>query len=198
MGFLSVFAFGTVWWIILSAAFFIWLLFAVTRETPVMATVAFLAYIAFAQFISGIQIFQAISHQPWLFLATAGAYLLLGVLWSFVKWWLHIRAETVSIRPLYEAEKARIIRDANTRFERTCTCPQQTVTIATGFPEFARERLPKVRDNTNRITLWVIYWPFSFIIALFEDLIRRLVRELVTALRRVYEWISERAMAVEK
>lgn len=196
MGFLSVFAFGTVWWIILSAAFFIWLLFAVTRETPAMATVAFLAYLAFAQFISGIQVFQAISHQPWLFLATVGAYLLLGVLWSFIKWWLHIRAQMVGLKPLYEAEKARNRHAANTRIDRTGA--SITIACEEDFSGFARERLPKVRNNTNRIALWVLYWPFSFIIALFEDLIRRLIRELVTALRRVYEWISERAMAVEK
>jgi len=53
---------------------------------------------------------------------------------------------------------------------------------------------PQATDNKGLITVWILYWPFSMLWSLVEDLMHEVLKWVVTRLRAVYDTIGNSAM----
>jgi hypothetical protein len=60
--------------------------------------------------------------------------------------------------------------------------------------EEARRIKPKAVEHKGLISIWVIYWPFSALWSLIEDLIHEIIKAIVTKLRIIYDAIGNSAM----
>lgn len=189
--------------IIVTAVFFLWVLVASTYETPLIASIGFILYMVIAQFFFSVPIFQMTIKHPETLLCSFAIYLLVGVVWSFLKWWLHIRRIVQNSKIMYEeyrkihtgindrAKQAKDTRITNSgisdNFEPT------TVTIDS-FQQYVRRDIPEAKKSVSIISVWILYWPFSMIVSLFENLLKKLIKELVIAIRKVYDAISDKIL----
>jgi len=182
--------------ILITALFFLWMLVASTSETPIIASISFIVYLALVQFFFSVPIFQMTMKHPETLLCSFAIYLFMGVVWSFLKWWLHIRRIVQNSKIMYE-EYRKIQTGINDRAQQAKV--QRTsndfVSIKIeSFQQYVRRDLPEAKRSISIISVWILYWPFSMIVSLFEDLLKKLVRELVIATRKVYDAISEKIL----
>lgn len=95
----------------------------------------------------------------------AGAYLLVGLIWSFWRYKRFVAAEVEKLRR---------------RFDKSELTPDRKAAALTDL-------MPS--KNTKLIVQWVVLWPFSFISNVAGDLIN-VIRSLVTTtFKKVYESI---------
>ena len=163
--------------ILMMALFFLWLLVASIYETSVI-----------------VPIFQRTIKSE-ILLCFFVIYLFVGIGWSFVKWWLYIRRKVKNIKVMYE-EYRKIQTGINDRAQQAKvqrTGDYESVKIES-FQKYVRRDLPEAKRSVSIISVWILYWPFSMIVSLFEDLLKKLVRELVIATRKVYDAISEKIL----
>jgi hypothetical protein len=131
-------------------------------------------------------------------LGVLAGYVVVGIVWSFVKWGLYVRKEAERHANDFNRDRARNEENERNhmnaeavRSERIGCPPKPVAHIPmTPIESYIRQRMPSVRDNVARISVWILYWPFSLIVSLFEDLLKRIVDEIVYRLRRVYEGIT--------
>ena len=53
--------------------------------------------------------------------------------------------------------------------------------------------IPAVRDHKSRVTMWMVWWPWSMIWTLLNDPIRRMWRTIWKRLQKTYAQIAARA-----
>jgi len=167
-------AVGTLWWILLTAVIVIVLLWSVDSCHPVLATIGFIVYLVILQWVSHVPILSTIAEHPstvvWLVLA----YLGIGIVWSFIRWWLYMRQICSGKKPVnyggtmlaeYKRAWARDhTNDQRRRGERLDTDGRLVVdqnAEKAAWQEELNRIMPKAIDNKGLITIWVIYWPFS-------------------------------------
>lgn len=132
---------------------------------------------------------QWVLANSWSLVGALGAYLAVGIGWSFVKWYLFLKDKRVA----YDDAK----RDFLT--ERGLSPDGQIPPELVGdFREvLARLRIwdhktnrvaPMARDHKERITTWIFWWPVSILNSLFADL----ARWIYNALRQEFQRISDR------
>lgn len=88
-------------------------------------------------------------------------YLIIGVLWSFAKWFLFL----VKKRYALEGKKLK---------------------------EYSRYDIPLVKDNKDKIILWMVYWPWSAIWTIINDPVRRFFDFVYMRISGLYQKISDR------
>jgi len=211
MAFLAV---GTVWWAILTLLVVIGLFWAVDKCHPIFATFSFIGYLAILQWISHVPIFLNIAEHPSTVVGFIGAYIGLGIAWSFIRWWLHIRQICSGKKSLPNGyslanHKRNWTRDWNLNenvlsdSERRRRERSRLPPIAENSSNLMRESAwqaellrikPQATDNKGLITVWILYWPFSMLWSLVEDLMHEVLKWVVTRLRAVYDTIGNSAM----
>ena len=214
MAFLAV---GTVWWIILTILVVIGLLWAVDKCHPIFAAFSFIGYLAILQWFSHVPVFTTIAERPTTVVWLIGAYIGLGIVWSFIRWWLHIRQICSGKTPVISGyslneHKLKWIRDwehnesvcfetERRRRERAGENP-----ISEESPNHIRIAMdsawqvellrvkPLATNNKGLITVWILYWPISMLWSLVEDLMHEVLKWVIIRLRAVYDTIGNSAM----
>lgn len=138
--------------------------------------VVFVFYVAFGVLNIGgafiLPAFNYAKHNPFEVLGYVGLYLMIGIIWSFVKWYLHQREL---------AEKARI------RFESK----NQTVT----WEAWKKENYfpNNISDYYGELTFWITTWPVNIAFTLVFDIMKDIGRYVGRKLRLLYESVSKMA-----
>ena len=151
--------------IIITALFFIWMLVASTYETPIIASISFIVYLALVQFFFSVPIFQITMKHPETILCSFAIYLFVGIVWSFLKWWLYIRRKVENSKILYEDYK-KIQTGINDRAQQA---KDKQIAYAhiniESFQQYAKRDLPEAKRSVSIISVWILYWPFSMIVS---------------------------------
>jgi len=128
--------------------------------------------------LAGILLFtdaiKVLTWQQWL--VSGGIYVLAGVIWSIKKWYSYLVKERNYLRGIYDSQTLSVNRTDQGRIE------------------FAREKRPKASDNKQRITTWMLLWPFSFswwVLTWPRELFNWLYQRLST----LYDRMSERVFS---
>ena len=87
-------------------------------------------------------------------------YAFLGLTWSFIEWRSHVR---------------RI-------FNR--------LDISKYSKDEVLDKLPRVEENKERISSWIIYWPFCFMRWILEDAITWITKGMIRAFSGIYKKIT--------
>lgn len=155
-------------------------------------------------------------HGIWT-LAYVCAYLLVGVGWSFAKWFSFL----MGFRDTFRAQKEKFLAYKGLPVTTALTAELQAEFIKAFGSEnrFGRPRhyddngnpveykgwnpetyeyrgnslsaRPRAAKNKSRITAWAAFWPFSFVGTLLNDPIRRLFNFLFEQFKALYQHMSD-------
>lgn len=108
------------------------------------------------------EILDFISLNPTTILLYVIPYLILGIIWSFIKWYLFLLSE-----------KKRYLLEKDTYKNRELIIPQAT-------------------NYKSDITMWIFYWIFSLLFTLFHDWVYYIWKRIRLRLDFFYNKISEK------
>jgi hypothetical protein len=134
-------------------------------------------------------------HGLWT-LAYAGAYVVVGVGWSFVKWFSYLMSFRDAFREQKEAfckersldPKAPIPEDKMVAFDEHLRRVYWSNSHKAQL--LSRER-PRAARNKARITAWSAFWPFSVVGTVLNDPVRRLFNFLFNQFKALYQKMSD-------
>jgi hypothetical protein len=164
------FAFGTLWfWLLIILTFILITTFVEKEEqsgtgaTIILIISVFLIGI-FGNFESFKNIFNYAVTNPWTVLGFFALYVVLGIVWSFFKWYFYLS----TIKEEVKEKKENCIK-------------------------FYRQEIDiSLSVNKNRVIVWMSYWPFSIIWTLINDPIKKLYRYILHKISGLYQKISDR------
>lgn len=201
-------AFGSLWYCIVTGIWIILMFWCVEGNNNFFSAVWFVLYLAFLQFLVKADFFSYIAHHPINTLLYIVGYLALGLIWSFIKWWMFTEKQAI----IYKEKRCKWLcemrKDLESRKGRTSQDEKLTAQLAylenieleTQVPDFLMEEwkrrlsysfeVPQVHNNKEKIAIWITYWPISLIWSLINDFIKKFVRTLVMKFKDVYQGIT--------
>jgi hypothetical protein len=216
-GFLSLLAFGTLWYFLLTGGWIIAIFWCVETESGWGSGIWTILYLCFLQFIAKVNFLYEIIHHPIVSLIWVLSYFMAGFLWSWVKWWLFVHKKAEEYREKrYSFLKSK--QDERPRIANTSAVPEKylrvdkygenvismgDITLDTPVPEFLKkdwefnlrctDAFPTVRKNKKKISMWITYWPVSMVWSLVNDFVKKFIRTLVMKCRVLYDGITKSA-----
>lgn len=175
------------WWALFIAASSL-LFWALEYENIGAATFVFLVTLFLMTAFGGSEILNFLL-TGWNFVLVIASYLLMGVLWGFVKWWLFVTQkltnyEDVKIQWLEERDiKGKTVPDNfKTQWENYLLKTSQFTGYKNGKQVLKIQ--PVASEYKLKIVNWMAYWPWSLIWTLFSDVIKRIFI-------RIQRWCSQ-------
>jgi hypothetical protein len=166
---------------------FLILLALVVWERPFSAAFSLLAFVGLADFLFSVGIVSFFIANPVTLLGAGGAYIALGLAWSFPKWWFYVRKVRDEYLDNLEYFKEIMGLPADQ--------PLSQVKALDFSSRYGKTRRPRASGNKERILTWMMYWPFSFIWTMIDEPLKRAFEVIFRKFRGVYERISETAFA---
>jgi hypothetical protein len=199
--------FGGVWFWITFAGFGVWFLAACWRERVVQSTSAIIIFFLLLTFFGNFNLFRWIYDNPIITLEYVGIYIVAGILWAIMKWYLF----NTKIRSVFLE-----IRD---EFKRKRNLPSGPIPeeLRKEWAEFATERsrwepvkryyeydlpgsyaitsaksfVPQARKYKDTIIFWMAYWPLSFVFFFLSDFLERLWYRIYEAVASIFTRITD-------
>lgn len=186
---------GVLFWILVSVMAIV-LFIVVANEKPGWATVSVVATLALLAWLGNFNLWTVITHQPWWALVFFAAYVVLGVDWSFWKWWFFVtdkKEKFVELRAEYEKMAKDGPKAETGGFRSTHDYFINRLNDLRCGMELNKK--PRARDNKARILTWTIYWPWSFVWTIIDDPLKKFFKYIYKKLQAVYQKISDRIYA---
>lgn len=133
-------------------------------------------------------------------LAYVGAYVGVGIVWSFVKWFSYL----MSFRDAFRQQKEAFFKSKGLDgLLVTAPVPEEH---KAAFEKFIQDNVrwtgehrgqlllmerPRASKNKARITAWASFWPFSFVGTLLNDPVRRLFNLLFNWFKALYQQMAD-------
>lgn len=188
------FTIGLIWYLFIT--FWAFLLFHwVAKEYIFWSGFNIAVYVLFLIFVMKKDLFGSIAANPYKAIIFTIVYFVLGFSWSFVKWWLFVNKEALR----YKIERMKWLQD---RVSLISIVGLDKIDIDTKVPEELIKdwksscwypKMPKVLEYKKSITHWVLYWPVSVVLSLFEDFISKITQLVVIKIRFAYEHVAKNA-----
>lgn len=148
------------WWVV--TAFAVIMLFvAIDKDWHYFGVGELFVYALFLQLVAGVNIIGLIIAHPLLAVAYFAGYLIIGTIWSIVKWWVYLRKKAESLRE----QKAN------------------------GY-KISSYQIPKAKDKKGKIANWILFWPISFIWTFLDDVVKEIANKIVETLNSLYQGIA--------
>jgi hypothetical protein len=162
------------------------------------ATLSLIISVITAQLLHVVDLLGWVSAHGVLTILYALAYVGVGIVWSFVKWFSFL----ISYRDKYREYKSQFLankklddeghvpmelREDFTRFlSNRCDYNHRSV-----FANLSLGERPKAADNKRRIVAWMSLWPCSVIGTLLNDPVRKLFNFLFNYFKSLYQKMSD-------
>ncbi|MBI4142378.1 hypothetical protein HY480_00710 [Candidatus Uhrbacteria bacterium] len=149
-----------------------------------LATTTVIAFFVLLAICGDFNVVTAVRRTPLTAGGVCAGYIVAGVLWSMVKWYLFLRER----RDDYNERKALFLQEHQ----------MEGAVIPDGLKGAWRNRIgyghsaPHVRDHKTRIVRWMVYWPWSLLWFCVNDPVRRFFRMLFNRIVGIYERIQRR------
>lgn len=202
--------FGPFWWglIVLSS---IAIICSLENDSGPWATTFLIATLLALTFFGQPTLPALILQNP--FMVVGGfifAYLVGGSIYGVVKWYLFchktleeyekvklawLRSNGVTSREVPDGLKFRFKQHIVDNYSKWTTNVYEDVVKEDG--RTSRERVYKVEirprpwDHASQILLWMVYWPWSLIWSLFDDIVRGIFIRIRRGLVDMMDWISQ-------
>lgn len=193
LAFLTIsFAIGTIGFWIAVVVLNLIVLVSLDNDRGTKATIVLIIALCGLQWICGVPILGWIVGNPLTALSYIILYFGLGVLWSFVKWYLYVQDQARKYHEHRAEFQERKGLAAGTRNN-----PSPIGNLAEWKEHCRQYNIPtealQVRRYKGKITTWIVYWPWSCLWTLINDPIRRLVNYLFEELQELYQSVARRA-----
>jgi hypothetical protein len=167
------------------------------------ATLTMIAALVLAQFCNIVDIWGAISHNAVSTALYVLGYLVIGVVWSFVKWFSFLMA----FRDKFRQEREDFLNSRGLGSIPNASVPdnlledfhnflRRSYTVIS-FRGNALSQRPRASNNKERIVAWMALWPPSLIGTLLNDPIKRLFTWLFNAFKALYQKMADAIFAKE-
>lgn len=204
----ELFVIGSFWFWTLVGVEAIVLLTAVRHDNGWWATFSVFSF-AFVMWLFGnFNVFSYIFHNPVFVLSCFSGYLLIGVGWSFGKWFLFNRA----IKETYQRMKEQFLdmhqQPGTVVPENLQLIWAQYLNVSDHWKRnndhwndyvpktYSIKRVeditPKANDFKSDIIFWISYWPVSVLWSLLHDFVERMLNEIYNFFKGVYDNITRR------
>lgn len=190
---LALFAFGTIWFWIISAILLISVIIAVESDSGAVSFVFSLVLAGYLVSIGHGHLFKSIIHHPGRTLAYVLGYILIGVVWAVFKWYLHLRKSRQSIMEYLEKYADNQSFKSYNDFKDRATAIQKA-DLADKL-KWRSEYNPKVSSHKSSIMFWMSYWPFSFLGAILTDFVRNLYNHIYIQIAGFLQRMSDKMFA---
>lgn len=202
----ELFIIGGFWFWALLAGHAIWLLLASWKEIGWSASLSLIVFFVLMWLFGNFNIFYWIYTNPITFTACAAVYLVVGVLWSFGKWYLfltdvkdaysQIREEfkqshniTGDVIPVRDLESWRNALSDESKWDRHLEGRHHfdrihRVTSTTDI-------IPKASNYKATIIFWMAYWPLSLLWSICSDFIERLFQRIYRTFQELYNRVAQ-------
>lgn len=199
------FVFGTFWFFIVTAAIFGWLIWLTEQESNFLASLVLLGTVWLVTSVNGFSII----NNPIAALKWASAYLAVGVIWSFVKWFVFLFSKRDELKAFKEdyikrfapalTAEGKLAPEDMDDFIKFLNDQRYSSSknAATNRLQSPQDIIPAVANNVKDLTRWVAWWPFSVTWTLFNDALRKLVRGIVRVCEGAYAKIANSMFSSE-
>ena len=167
---------GTIaFWVIVSLSFIL-MVYWLDDEEPhgVLTTLTFIVTVLLLSFVNKGPINSFVHNVHFSnLLIIAAAYIVIGICWSFVKWYSFL---------LKKKDKFFQLQEEDVKWGRT---PRV----------FKKEDIPLAKDYKSKIILWMSYWPWSALWTLLNDPVRKLFNAIYRKISIMYQRISNNPLS---
>jgi hypothetical protein len=163
------------------------------------ATTGLIVCLVLAQFFHLVDFIAFVRENTGVTLFYLGMYVVLGVAWSFAKWFSYLR----NYRDQFREYKVKFL--TSRKVPVTTNVPEDMLPAfkdwlgstyryhlgdvnLMGLQDLQR---PKARENKQRIVSWMSLWPFSFVGTLLNDPVRRFFTWLFKAFSSLYQRMAD-------
>jgi len=200
-GFLALFILGSFWWYVVTLGWVIWAIVLTEKESLFWTFISFSLYLAFLSTLGKLNVFSYLFYNPVRTLLYVAGYFLIGVIWSFMKWWLKVSEAAEK----YKEEKKKFFEKKVDEHEKSSiplnyhrgTVVKKSNDLIDRWQSHIQYKdeikKPVAAENKAKISIWIVYWPFSFFWSLLHDIVRRAVELFVTKFQKFYQAISDKA-----
>ena len=203
----ELFVVGSIWFWALIVVEAVWLFGLVKYEKGWASGSSLLLTAALLCLFGNFNVFSWITYHPWNSVFYAAGYLVLGVVWSLVKWRLlcgDVRDKYLEVRQEFfdEHHIGETVIPKNLA-ERWLSC-LRCVTWADYF-EYHRHRIsdiesikdiiPNPQSHKRTILFWMAYWPLSMFWFFLHDMLERLFQELYNFFAGLFRRIANSVFA---
>lgn len=141
------FALGTIWWYIVTITFFVIMFTCVEKENSFFSALWLILYLAFLQFIVKADFLGSITHNPIKVLLYVLGYLVIGFLWSFVKWWLYVDKKADQLKK----NRAKYLSNQKQSLTNYVTTWSERIGSGSGFRASQTEDLEKTKKLLDAV-----------------------------------------------
>ena len=173
----------SIYWVLAAEVLFMFV--CVANENNVAPVVSLVAFGALVHFFSDIHLVQFLKDNYTNCLFYSGVYLVVGVLWGFIKWWLFV----VEVKEEYKQRRKVFMHKHNIIDPSHMSSP-------TIKDMFAREVNtsnipPRASEHKSEITGWISYWPISVIWSLISDFVTAFFKRIYKIFASSFQRISD-------
>ena len=199
----GLFLFGTLWFWIVSSVIFGWLIFLTEGEES-HTFGAGLVLVGFVWIMSSVNDISVIAN-PLLWLKWVTVYLVVGIVWSVIKWFsfLHKQKDILNgLKEVYiERNKLELIakRISDSDWLGFVKYLSDHDYKPNGYDKIKKRSdvIPTVKGRFSDLTRWIVWWPMSAFWTILNDPLRRVAEALVRALKGVYTRIANSVFSSE-
>ncbi len=188
----GLFLFGTLWFWVVSAVIFGWLIFLTECEESHNFG-AGLVLVAFIWIMSSVNDISVIAN-PLLWLKWAALYLVIGVVWSVIKWFSFLHKQKDILNNLkedcVETEGIGLVdkKVSDSDWPTFVKFLKDHSYAPNGHDKIKKRAdvVPTVKGRFGDLTRWIIWWPMSAFWTILNDPLRRVAEAIVRALKGIY------------
>lgn len=194
---LELMAVGAVGFWLLLAAETVVLLALIEYERPWWGTFSLLMTGLLLHFVCGLNVIGLTLTHPGVATLCGLGYLIVGTAWSVVKWFLfalkrkeeYLEAKE-SWRP--DDEQREVFDRAGQNLVKKGPDKWEDSTRRKSFVNRKGTLVPLVRENKERVMLWMVYWPWSAVWTIINDPIKRLFRHIFNMIQDALQAVANR------
>lgn len=162
------------------------------------ATVTLIATVVGLQFFHVVDVLHYVMHHALETLLYVAGYLVVGIVWSFIKWFSFL----MQFRDKYREAKDDFCKDNGLKPEAIPENMEKQLRDYVSRRSYSHEfrgnvmgDKPRAANNKSRIVSWMSLWPFSIIGTLLNDPIKRLFKLLFNTFKNLYQKMADRVFA---
>jgi hypothetical protein len=164
------------------------LFFLVLTDSNVAATVSLGIFALITHFLAHVDLISFV-RDHWVGVVTyVLSYLVLGVVWSFAKWFFLVRDRRIAYQDFREKYFSQLKLDAGNLSHKERQDFDKACNSKFGYLTSIR---PKASEYQGKIVAWIAYWPMSVVAFIFGDMLTRLFKEIYNLFAGLFQRISD-------